>query len=401
MVPHRRPVQRGPPAVDHAHQLVYLTFQVTVAVQPRAGRDCHRDQDDLAPPLRIPLQEQVERSQALGDALGVVQPVDPQDQLAVPRPLTDDLRLTCRLGLADSLRITVVIDTHGKRVHQCESVVECDAPQLVLHAQKPSRASKEIAHVVVGVKADQVGAEQSRDHLFAPRHHPKRLERWEWDVQEEPNRRIGHLVAQHLGQEHELVVLHPDHIARPRDLEHRVAETLVGLDVRLPHRQLELDVLDEVVEQRPKRAVRKAVVVAAYDVFGQEDRHALMLLAQRRDYLLLLPIAHTCRGKVCPPDPQALVGIVVGSQARRHAADTALEDQFAFALLDGDGKPVRDEDKSLHMPGASLAVPSGLLSAPPDDSRHLYRIIPRCRQFVVSVYHVEHCAAFDRHWAGR
>ena len=53
-------------------------------------------------------------------------------------------------------------------------------------------------------------------------------------MQEETDFRVRQLIAQHLGQQHELIVMHPDEVVRAGFLQNRVTEPLVGFDVGGP-----------------------------------------------------------------------------------------------------------------------------------------------------------------------
>ena len=63
-------------AVDAADELVDEVAQVAVFFDLTPRRNCNLDQDNLAHPLRMRLQQYLKRAQFLRDAFDVVEPVD-------------------------------------------------------------------------------------------------------------------------------------------------------------------------------------------------------------------------------------------------------------------------------------------------------------------------------------
>ena len=87
------------------------------------------------------------------------------------------------------------------------------------------------------------------------------------------------------GQQEELVVVDPDQVAGPVVRGDDVGEDLVRLDVALPVADLERNLLEQVVEQRPEDAVREALVEPGDLVGGERDAdqpHGGELLVEQR-----------------------------------------------------------------------------------------------------------------------
>ena len=80
-------------------------------------------------------------------------------------------------------------------------------------------------------------------------------------MQEETDPQVRSLVAQHLRNQLQLVVLNPDHCAVGCHLGRVVGEPLVDRDVGLPPLAVELRRSDRVVIERPERRVGEALVV--------------------------------------------------------------------------------------------------------------------------------------------
>ena len=119
------------------------------------------------------------------------------------------------------------------------------------------------------LEADQVGAEQTLEDLAAPGQLLEQLGRRERDVEVEPDAQVGPQLTEHLRHQLQLVVLHPHRRALRGDLGRRHREALVDRDVGLPPLAVELRLGDEVVVERPQRAVGEALV-ELLDLLGAE-----------------------------------------------------------------------------------------------------------------------------------
>ena len=186
-----------------------------------------------------------------------------------------------------------------------------------------------MAHVVVGMEADEVGSQHAADDLVAPRQRAERLVVGEGDVQEEPDGRIRQRLAQHRRQQHEVVVLDPQRVARARFCQCYLAESFVHAPVCLPFFLVEAGELGEPVEQRPDGRVGEALVVGFGVAVVQEHRAAIALVERRGQSGALVAVL-----------------LVQRAQARGQAAHAALELEAAFAVvLEAVGQPVRHDDQ--------------------------------------------------------
>ena len=111
------------------------------------------------------------------------------------------------------------------------------------------------------METDQVGPDDPLQQLAPPGQQPEELVRWEGNVQKEANLRVGQLLADHAGQQHQLIVVDPDAVVWFDYLEQGVAEAPVDPHVGLPEILVVYRVVGEIVEQRPDGVVREAVVV--------------------------------------------------------------------------------------------------------------------------------------------
>ena len=117
-----------------------------------------------------------------------------------------------------SVRAAVVLD-HAVAVRQVEELMG---------------ARREVGDAARRLEADQVAAEQALDDLRPPRQPGEQLERRERDVQEESDRQVGALLAQHRRHELQLVVVDPHGGVRRRDVGQLHGEAFVDRDVGVP-----------------------------------------------------------------------------------------------------------------------------------------------------------------------
>lgn len=113
--------------------------------------------------------------------------------------------------------------------------------------------------VVVGVETNQIAMQHAQEKLVPDRQNTIDLTAGERSVQEEANLDIlltvANLLAQHLGQQHEVIIMHPDQITVLDLLRNRLGEQPIRLLVCFPCGLVECDLTGVVVEQRPEDGV--------------------------------------------------------------------------------------------------------------------------------------------------
>ncbi len=169
-------------SVDSADELLQPLAENLVVLDAGAGGDRHDDQRDLTLILGPGGEEPVEGLQTLHDAFGVVQPVDRENDLAVSDGAAD--RLDLRLDFLVRRGGGVFLEVHAqrKRVDFHHAVLHDDFAHRVFQAADAGGAAEEVADVVVGVKADHIGPEQSMEDLFPPGEQAEQLRRRPGDV---------------------------------------------------------------------------------------------------------------------------------------------------------------------------------------------------------------------------
>ena len=203
------------------------------------------------------LQEALEAEQAVGDALGVVETVDAEedDVGAEVHPKAARVRPHC--GVVRLLAQAPRLDTHREH-HDPHVTPRQSHPEGILvhrQVQEVTDAVEEALRIAFGLDADQVGAQHARQQLRAPRANAEHRWRREGQVPEETHAHRCAGVAQETGHEAEMEVVDPDEVPRIRLRPHGGREALVRLLVRRPERGLEAAAVREHVTQRPEHLV--------------------------------------------------------------------------------------------------------------------------------------------------
>jgi hypothetical protein len=196
----------------------------------------------------------------------------------------------------------------------------------------------------VSVKADEVRAEQAREHRLPVREHAEDLGGREGDVQEEPDARVRQALAEHRGQEHELVVVHPDELVSASVLAHDVRKILVR---RLVLGEVVDDVrqsIEQVVEEGPDDPVANAIVEAfaraPRQVDGDEVKGGEAFVHERA--LLRREVAQTWPTYPCP-----VPALVEPAQPRRKSATTRRDLGASRRTADGNRQTVGNQNHSI------------------------------------------------------
>lgn len=116
-----------------------------------------------------------------------------------------------------------------------------------------------MASVVVCVESDEITVKNTRQERLADGEDAVDLGRWEGGVQEEANLDIllgvANLLAQHLGKEHEVVVVDPNQVAILNIVHNGFGKQAVDFAVGAPCTLVECDFTGVVVEEWPEDGV--------------------------------------------------------------------------------------------------------------------------------------------------
>jgi hypothetical protein len=126
-------------------------------------------------------------------------------------------------------------------------------------------------YVIIGVKAYEVSAQKPTQYLPPPGQHTEYFQRGEGDMKEKAYRGTGQLLSYKLGQQHQLIIMHPDDIVLLGHLDHGFSKCLVHPLIGLPEILAVYRVLGEIVKERPDSFVAKATVEFSDIPFGEEN----------------------------------------------------------------------------------------------------------------------------------
>src|SRR5690554_615172 len=142
--------------------------------------------------LGVPLQKFIKGPQAIRNALGIIQAVDRQNQLAlrihqkILFQLTMHLRTVLQRRLVNTtgrLGKLIVINAHRKGIRQKNPVVDMNLIEIDLITKKTAHTAQKVSLVIVGMEAYQIGTQQALQQLLTPGQNAKDLIRRKRDVQ--------------------------------------------------------------------------------------------------------------------------------------------------------------------------------------------------------------------------
>ncbi|TKW53368.1 hypothetical protein CTA1_7662 [Colletotrichum tanaceti] len=285
-------------AVDAHDELVdargdaALGVVVLLLLDARGRRDL--DQHDLLAPVGVHFEEALKGLQLLGDAADRVEAVAADNDLLAAVELLEGVVLF-RDGVGPGVHLALVgVDADGEDADLDAGAVGVDAAAVRGEAEDAGAAAGEVARVAVGLEADEVGAQDALEHLLAAGQAAQELGTREGRVQKEGDVHVGDALAQHAGQQHEVVVVDDDDVAGLVELDDAVGELLVHAVVVGP-----LQTLLAAVGRLVLLVVEEGVEV----VLGVAAPAALVL---EQDALVLLLVV------VAEPDGHRLDGLAVG-----------------------------------------------------------------------------------------
>ena len=179
-----------------------------------------------------------------------------------------------------ALRETVELHAHRKRVHFHHAVAQRQAAELVFKTGRAQHRGQKIPHIIVRVKTDQARTEQTLDDFLAPRarQHPENFPGRKRDVQEKSDGHFRKFFAHQLRQQHQMIIVNPQHVVRAQRVHHRLAENAVDVPVFLPVLLLVMRQHRKIMEQRPDGLVAETEVKPVHAFFRQKKRAGFELL---------------------------------------------------------------------------------------------------------------------------
>ena len=233
----------GQRSVEPAHEHFDVVANLLVLRNVLPGRNGYLHEDGRRGIQALVLQDLCERLQADVDSLGVVQPINTEQnrrrrthlrtQLSGP---LEDVGRRCSCGE------TLGVDTDRKGADTDAPVIDAHGSFVGRDAQRTLTRIDELPRIVVCVKSDEIGPEQPLENLSPPGQLGEQCTGREGNVQEEADAEIRTHFSQHAGDELQLIVVHPHGRVGLRDLRDArgkgVIDSLVGAElVSVIHRR--------------------------------------------------------------------------------------------------------------------------------------------------------------------
>jgi len=161
------PVDGAKAAVDAPDEFVDHGAQVLVLLDVLARRDRDLDEDDLADPLGVLLEEDLHGVELLRHALDVVEAVDADNELDVLEPPPQGRDALLHLFLLQRLEELSRLDPDRERADRRVAADELDLVRGALDTEEARARREEVPRVVVRVKPNEVAVEDAEED-FAP-----------------------------------------------------------------------------------------------------------------------------------------------------------------------------------------------------------------------------------------
>ncbi len=190
----------------------------------------------------------LERGEALGQSLAVVEPIHTDDQFAAEQARRQSCHLVFAHRIGRFFDDRANVDANRVRVDMCRAL-------------RPRDAGLERLHVITRLESGDVVLAQIPHDLGVVREQLEHLNVRKRRVQKETDRPVELVLAQVTRHRNEVIVVHPHRITGPQHLHQLLREQRVDGLVGLVMPLLMAEHVREVVKQRPERAVAVSVVV--------------------------------------------------------------------------------------------------------------------------------------------
>ena len=253
--------------------------------------------------LGIELEQAAEGPEPVGQALGVVQPVDADDLRAVERARGEQLDAGVGLRRVRHVLEGVDVDADREIARHDGAAERGDLPARLQHAAGLlQHIALEIGHVRGRLEADDVVGEQRLDQPGMVGHRDHHVRRRERDMQEEADAGFDAAAAQLGGERDQVIVVDPDQVRRRDHLRQVVGDHGVDAPVALDEGRLVVEQAEAIVERRPQHLVGISEIVGVVFVAAERngrDRRAIVLDDVRR------PVGVVLDDIAVPSEPEA------------------------------------------------------------------------------------------------
>ena len=276
-VAQRHPVGLAEPSVDCTRLTFEVGADLAVLRDLTAGRRRDLEEDRLPPVLGVAVEEAAEGGEPVVQPLGVVEPVDTDDQPSTEQRVTESAHRDLLGRPHGLLGDEVAVDRDGDALHEGARAGRHRDVVVVRQA-----AAGEVDQVVdagltvaLGLEAHEVVVGQRLHECPVPRQRDDEVGRGKRGVQEETDPRAHPFLAQQRGERHQVVVLDPDEVVVADHRGEHACERAVDPLVAPVGVAAVVDEVQPVVQQRPQRTVGEAVVVGVVLSAGEVDGDVL------------------------------------------------------------------------------------------------------------------------------
>ena len=313
-VAQRRPVEFGIAPVDVSGGGFEGLADLAVFLNVGARRRRDLQQHGVPAGLRIIFQEMRIGGKPRRQPLRVIEPVDADDQRAFVDAVEQPAGVArfcrrCRLG---GDRLDVDPDREHRGAQDPAEAADEAAAEILAVVPAHEVVAKSL-QVGLGLKADDVIGAQRRDKLLVIGQDPHQLGGRERGVQKEPERLTATLPAQRLAERDQMVIVHPDQIARGQHRQQGARERVVDPQVPGQSPARELDQRRPVVKQRPQHPVGVADVILLEIPGRQIERGENNVAGGRHGGCVARPLAD----RPAEPEPDAAGALQRGAQRHR------------------------------------------------------------------------------------
>jgi hypothetical protein len=204
-------------------------------------------------------QENFQSVELLGNTLDVVESIDTNDELHTIKLTTERSNTFLNLGLLEAFNELLGVNADREGTDADKATIPINTVGGSRGTEDTRAAAEEVASVVVGVEADEIAVEQASEESLTHGKNTVDLTARERSVEEKADTDVllggGDLLAEHLGEQHQVVIVDPDKVVILHILEDGLGEETVDFLVGSPGGLVKGDLTGVVVEEGPEDRV--------------------------------------------------------------------------------------------------------------------------------------------------
>ena len=291
-------------AVYGAHHLFYLLLQLGVPLYLDAGGANNKNKHHFLPILGILFQKEAVSFQSIWNAFAVIEAIHRYNYFSIAQFLPELFHLGSHLRAPGNRGIMLVANADGENIRLGHTTRGRNPAHGTTTAQQIAGAIQKVPDVVMSMKADQIGTEQPLQYFPAPGQQTVNLVGREGYMEEKANGCLWQPVAYQFGQEHKMIILHPENIILSGHTNDGIGKNLVDSLICLPQDGVILHVLWEVVKERPDGLVTESEIEIV-NVFSREKHRIAPFFSQFILNLLFFALFYLLLFYTWPSNPEA------------------------------------------------------------------------------------------------